>query len=186
MRDNQLIAAIVGILRTGLADSAIQVVAPDADNAVVQQDFQPTTQGTPSGPAVFLHKIGDVPMGWPARTDALNEAQTSFDHTEMQWMQTSFQITAMAQQDPSDVNAMTASDLCNAARAIMQSDATRATLLDAGIGIYRPGELRNPYFLDEKGQYEAAPSFDFTLTHQQVIITSTPVVASIEVNVDRV
>lgn len=186
MRDNQLIAVIVSVLRAGLADSAILVVASDAGDAVVQQDFQPTTQGTPSGPAVFLHKIGDVPMGWPARTDALNEAQTSFDHTEMQWMQTSFQVTAMAQQDPSDINAMTASDLCNAARAILQSDATRETFLAQGIGIYRPGDPRNPYFLDEKGQYEAAPSFDFTLTHQQVIITGTPVVASVEVNVDRV
>lgn len=181
MLDNQLIAAIVGIIRAGLTAAGTPY-----STAVVLQSFQPTQEGVPSVPSVFLHKLSDHRYGFLGRQDIYDEAHEIFTHTETQVYESMFQITTLVTQDPANVNQMTASDLANRVAAILQSDATIATLLTSDIQILRVTDVRNPYFTDDRDRNEANPSFDFTLTHKQIIISSTPVIESVEINFDRV
>lgn len=181
MLDNQLIAAVVAIIRAGLTAAGTPY-----STAVVLQSFQPTQEGVPSLPSVFLHKIGDHRYGFLEREDIYDEDNNVFIHKETQIYETMFQITTLVTQDPANTSAVTASDLANRVAAIMQSDSTVKTLLDSDVQILRVTDIRNPYFTDDRDRNEANPSFDFTLTHKQVIITSTPVIESVEVNFDRV
>ena len=65
----------------------------------------------------------------------------------------------------------------NLIASILQSSATIAAFEAQGVGIYHIGDVRNPYFTDDKDRFEASPSLDFTLTHKQVVATTTPVVS---------
>ena len=56
----------------------------------------------------------------------------------------------------------------------MQSDATRAILNASGVGILRVTDIINPYFVDDRDNFEASPSFDFVLTYQNVRVSTSP------------
>ena len=71
----------------------------------------------------------------------------------------------------------------NRAAAILQSQTAIDSFEAVNVGILRIQQLRNPYFSDDRERYEASPSFDFTLTHHQTIITSVAVITSTEFQV---
>jgi len=179
--DNLLIKEVIAGLKAGLTASGLSTVA-------VKQSYQPTNQGANSGPSIYLYKIGDKRYGFLKRkSEWIQTPSPGFmQHTESQWYETTFQISALSIQNPADITQKTASDICNIAAAILQGDSCREFLQSKGIGMLRVTEVRNPYFVDDKDRFEASPSFDFTLTHEQVIISTDPVVETYEFNVDRV
>ncbi len=180
-KDNELFAALVTIMNAGL-------VARGRSGIGVRQSYQPTQQGTPRAPTIFLHKIGDRRYGYLKRVSAYNNQplDPKIIHIETQFMETRFQVNALAIQDPAVLNSLTASDIVNIASSIMQSDATRAALKALGIGILRVTELQNPYFIDDKERYEASPSFDFILTHEHADVSEEPIVVSVEYQIKLV
>lgn len=99
-------------------------------------------------------------------------------HIEIQQYETSFQLSCLARQDPADADAITASDYLNLARYIIQSAPTIQTLQNAGVGVYKITPVRNPFFHDDRDQWEANPNFDFVLTHKQSIVSQTPILQS--------
>ena len=184
MYDNQLVQLIITVLQAGFVANGFTT---DNGNAVaIKQSYQPTTQGVNTQNTIYLFKIGDHRYGWTGKTDVWDQDTETEVHTERQWYETMFQLSALALQNAADVNSKTASDLLNIAAAIMQSDATLAALHAQGVGILRVTDVRNPYFTDDKDRYEAAPSFDFTLEHEQVIISSSPVIEDVEFNIQRI
>lgn len=158
MTDNDLIRLFLPIITTGLTSDGYTGVS-------VLQSNQPTQQGTVSAPVVYFFKVSDKRYGFLNRSNIWDG--TEMIHTEEQVYETTFQIMALVRQNPMITNSYTASDLVNEVASIMQSDATRQTLIDAGVGILRVMELRNPYFTDDQDIFEASPSFDFTLTYNQ-------------------
>ncbi len=185
MLDNQIFAVLVAALTAGFTALGAAIPGPVA----VQQSYQPTTQGVNTQNTVFIHKIGDHRYGtvkretyWEPDTDSGG----TMVHKETQYYETTFQIDALAIQNPANVTQLTASDIVNYVAAIMQSDATLQTLYDNKLQILRIIDVRNPYFENDKNRFQASPSFDFTLEHEQVIISSGPVASRIIVNVDRV
>ncbi len=181
MLDNEIIKEIVAIIRAGLTAAGTPY-----STATLSQKNQPTQQGAPSAPAVFLYKIGDHRYGSVGRQDTYNEYDAEFIHTETQAYETTFQVSTLVSQNPANTTAMTASDLANRVAAIMQSSSTLETLRSKGLGIYRVTDVRNPYFTDDRDRNEASPSFDFTVTHKQVIISTTHVVETAAFNFHRV
>lgn len=173
--DNQLFSALIAIINAGLPAWSI--------TATVKQSMQPTTQGVPPGPTVFIFKIGDRRYGSKKVVDAWNEDLQQQEQTETQQYETTFQISALAIQDPSNVDSLTASDIVNSVAAIMNSDSTIQTLEADGMGIYRITDVRNPYFQDDKGNNEASPSFDFTITHKQVSVTVIPTADPVSIQI---
>lgn len=172
MMDNELIRLFLPIIQVGLIDAGYVDV-------IVKQNNQPTQQGINTTPTVYFSKVTDHRYGWPRRSDKWNANLNRIDHTESQIYETTFQIQALVLQDPANPS-YTASDLVNEVAHIMQSDKTIAILKSAGVGIYRITDIRNPYFVDDRDQFEASPNFDFTLTHQQIRVSTTPKVDDIK------
>ncbi len=146
-----------------------------------------TGAGVPEG--VVINAFGVATNGligtYVLNTQGLNitvEAMTSSGggliHTETEQYETTFQISALATQDPSNINSLTASDILNYIAGILQSRATIATFEAQGVGILNVQDVRNPYFKDDRDLNEASPNFDFTLTHKNAIVTTMPIISS--------
>jgi hypothetical protein len=58
----------------------------------------------------------------------------------------------------------------------LQSDEAIQALKASGLQILRITDIRQIYFVDDKGRHEAMPSFDFVITHKNVTITSDPII----------
>lgn len=186
MLENELFKEIFAVLNAGL-------IARGFPDIIAAQNYQPTNQGIPSKSALYVFKIGpDKRIGHVERKDEWVFADpptipTAFmRHTETQWYETDFQISATAIQNPKSTTPLTATDIANMAAGIMQSDVTLNALREKGIGILRIRDISNPFFMDDKNRFESNPSFDFTLTHEQVIISSVPIVETTEFQIKRV
>lgn len=179
MRDNDLIRLFLPIIQQGLIDYGFTGVT-------TKQSNQPTLQGVNTNPTVYFFKVADHRYGFLYRKDDWDADASVMRHTESQQYETTFQVSALVLQNPKNPYGYTASDLVNTVAAIMQSDSTIETLENAGVGILRVIQVQNPYFMDDRDQFEASPSFDFVLTHKQTRVTTTPVIESYEFNINRV
>lgn len=169
MLDNQLIQLFLPIIKNGL-------VADGFGEVLTQQKDQPTQQGIPRGPTVYFQKLHDHRYGWVGANPQWNG---SLEHnTEIQWHETTFQISTLVVQNPLTPNQYTAADLANEVASIMQSEATQAILMAQNVGLLRVTEITNPYFQDDRDQFEATPSFDLVLTHLETRVSTVPVVSS--------
>jgi hypothetical protein len=165
MTDKELFALLITTLQTGLTAQSLSVG--------IQQNYQPTQEGAPSGPTIFLQKIGDHRYGFPSRVVAYSSPGVS-TLTETQLYESRFQFDALAIQDPSDTSGPTASDLLNWAAMIFQGEAAIATLAANQVGVLRVTDIRQPFFRDEKERFEASPSFDLIVRYPRVMVTSIP------------
>lgn len=139
----------------------------------VEQSQQPTTNGVNSGPTVFMQTI--IParrVGWVGR----RESGPAMLHEEKQWLETTLQVSALAWRAPESAEP-TAMDLCRMAADILQGDAGMALLGAHRVRPLRIGEVRVVYFVNERQQYEANPSFDVVLSHVQIREGATPPVS---------
>lgn len=176
MLDNELIKLFREIILAQEAAAGIQ-------GTPIKQAFQPTQQGVNTVPTAYFHKVGDRPVGSPQRKDVWNEATKTLVHSEIQIYETTFQISTLATQDPKTPAQYTASDILNLIRAILQSDTTITRLREKDVGIYRVGEVKNPYFTDDRNRFEASPWMQFTLTHQQVLSSGVGYITKYEAQV---
>lgn len=152
----------------------------------VKQSYQPTMQGAETGPTVYLFKVADRRRGSPRRESVYDPDTETFIHTETTAYETTFQASALVTQNPANVNSVTASDLINYVSAILQSEMGLDYLQSKGLGILRIGDVRNLIFENDRQQFQAQPSFDFILTHNQVIVSEVPAVISTEYQISRV
>lgn len=166
MNDNVLIANLIAVIGAGLAARSIAVG--------IKQSYQPQQQGAPTAPTIFLHKIADSEYGFPQRKDAWNDTTQTMQHTESQWIETTFQVNATATQDPANTTQLTAGDYVKAVGRILGSDVAVTALTALGIGILRIQKIKNTFFTDEKAEYEASPSFDFTVSYLYSETTTEP------------
>lgn len=171
MQDNALIAIIISTLVAGEATAGIP-------GTPIKQAFQPTAQGANTQPTAYIHKLFDKRYGFLGRSDVWNSTQMV--HTETQQYETTFQLSVLATQNPQTPSQYTASDICNLCASILQSSVSVASLQAQSVGIERITDVRNPYFLDDREQFEASPSFDFCLTHKQILSSTTPILESEE------
>lgn len=178
--DNTLIQLFLPIIQAGL-------IAGGFTNVIVKQSNQPTQQGIPISPMVFFTKIYNKRFGFLKHEDKWDAIAGDFVHTESQYYETSFQVSALALQQPADVTAPTASDLVNEVACIMQSSATLDILNNAGVGILRISDITNPYFTDDRDNFEASPSFDFVLVYLNERVSMNPkITPPIQTNVHGV
>lgn len=179
MTDNDLIRTFLPLVKNGLA------VVPYQDVAV-KQNWQPTAQGANTQPTVYFHKLGDKRYGFTGRYDDYNSVTNRFDHSEIQCYETTFQVSTLVRQNPKVTDSFTAADLLNQVAMILNSDTTRFAMASKGVGLLRIIEVPNPYFNDDRDQFEASPSFDFILTHNRIYAAVVPVVDYYELEIKRV
>lgn len=175
MLDNQLIALVI---QTIIAQEAVAGIA----GTPIKQAFQPTQQGVNTKPTAYMFKVGDHPYGFPLVKDEWDKVNSRMVHTETQQYETTFQIGVLATQSPASPG-YTASDIANLVRYTLQSMACVATFEAQGVGIERVTQVRNPAFTDDKARHEFEPSFDFILTHKQIIQSFGPVISGTELQI---
>lgn len=179
MKDNDLIRTFLPILTTQLPLYGYAGVQ-------VKQTNQPTQQGVNTTPTVYFYKVSDRRYGFLRRYSEWDTVTSTETHLEDQWYETKFQLSSLVLQNPKTPNEYTASDLVNSCAAILQSDSSRETLASKDVGILRISDVSNPYFSDDRDQYEASPAFEFILTHRQTRVTTEPVILSSVYNINRV
>lgn len=172
MRDNQLIKIFRPIIIDGLRDLF------GWPNCSVIQSFQPHQQGASTKPTVYFYKVMDHRVGGALWKDTYNEDTEKFDHVEIQTYETTFQINAMITEDPANVDQITPSDIINSVAQILQSYKTIQTLKSHDVQILKISDIRNPYFSDDRGRFEAVPSFDFILISKFSSASEVPVINS--------
>lgn len=187
MQQAALFALVIKTINAGLAQQGITGVT-------VQQSFQPSQQGIPSGPMAAVFKVADKRYGYlkrgeqwvPADPAANPPTEAYMAHREAQWMESTFQVTCLAPQIPGKTRQLAAADLADACANALQSDAGRDMLRAEGVGVLRVTDIRAPAFIDDRDRNEYAPNFDFTLTHENVRLSSSPIVENFDFNLQRV
>lgn len=172
-KDNEIIQIFLPIIKDGL-------VADGFLNVITKQSNQPTQQGIPTTPTVYFFKVANKRFGYLGRYDKW--VTDHMEHHEVQYMEITFHVSSLVLQYPITPNQYTASDLVNEVASIMQSDNTRTILNNNGIGILRIQEVSNPYFVDDRDQFEASPSFDFTLVYKDDRVSSSPIISEVTYN----
>ena len=177
--DNSLIQIFLPIINSGL-------IADGFTSVTVKQSNQPTMQGINTNPTVYFFKVSNKRYGYLARYDKWDSINSTMVHNENQYYETTFQVAALVLQNPKDLTIPTASDLVNEVACIMQSDNTRYILNQSGIGILRIQDISNPYFFDDRDNFEASPSFNFTLTYENFRVSTSPIINSFTTNIHGV
>lgn len=176
MLDNHLIALVIQVVLAGEQAAGIP-------GTPLKQAFQPTLQGVNTRPTAYLYKVGDRRVGFVSRDDRWDADAGQMVHTESQVYETTFQVSALATQDPKTPTQFTASDVLNLVASILQSSAAIEAFEAQGVGVEHISAVRNPYFVDDRQQNEACPSLDVTFTHAQVITTTSPVITGTVFNI---
>lgn len=166
MTDNELIII--------LAEKIEAAVAQAGWSYVVIQKNGPEQQGIPSNPAVFFEKIFDHRYGHPIVKQTYQSIPNNFAENNKQIYETTFQISALVIQDPSDILKPTASDVANQICMYLQSRTIISELRAQGVSMLRVTEVRNPYFVDDKDRFEGHPTFDFVVYSQRDITLTVP------------
>jgi len=141
----------------------------------VIQKNQPNLEGATTGSAIYFEKLFDKSNGFPMMEETyiapvLTPPVVSGGFREREYTnyETTLQISAFALQDVNNTSAPTASDIVLAACGLLQARALVRLWQPIGLGILRvTTPITNPYFTNDKQQYEASPSFDLIVTHKR-------------------
>jgi hypothetical protein len=150
-------------------------------NVDVRQSYQPSKQGLVKDNAIYVTKVNDTPRGYVKRDDVWidNEMQ----HIETQEYEAVFQIAPLAKL--SDLSE-TSMDLARKAHSVVQSSSFLNVLTLNGLGVLRVTDIRNTPFVNDSGLNEYNPTFDLTLTHRTVTISTSDVVETVECVTNRI
>lgn len=178
MTPNETLALLIQSLSNGMTMVGYPIS--------VLSSFQPTTQGTPVEPYLAITCAASRRYGYPQVLQDYNEATDMFDRVETYWLEETYQVTAYAISNPADVASPTAYVYATRAAAVLQSALLRGILLGVGVGFIRITDIRTPYFVNDRGQHEMTPSFDYTISRKEELVYSIPALSGAGVNIQRV
>ena len=164
--DNTLIAKMISELNLAFSTYPFPT---GFGKVTVQQKQQPSQQGVPNGPCVFIEKLFDNRYGFMMVDIKYDPITDSVIENQTQVYQTTFQLSALSIQKPSDTTLPTASDLVSTVCQIFQGRAIIRRLSAAEIGVLRVSEIKNTYFTDDRDRQEAHPTFDLVLTYNRML-----------------
>lgn len=173
MSENSVLTSLVSVISAGLTARGITVG--------IVQNYQPEQQSVPTADTVFVYKLHGHRYGSPARNDTFTDGVMT--HTETQVWEATYQISALVTINPATPSQRTAGDYLDAVSGVLQGEAGIAALLTAGIGVQRIMQVRNPFFKNDRMQFQNDPSFDVTLTYSEsvssIINSGTTIVANV-------
>lgn len=160
MRDNDLFKIIIAELKSLLANEGFSDIK-------IKQSYQSTQQSVSEERRLFIHKVSNPQIGSGIVYDGTKRKQQYLKRA-------SFQFDALAQQDPSDINSLTASDILTIAADLLQSYEAVRNLRNNGVNIERVINVRPSYFINDKDRNESSPSFELTVTYQHTYEKEIP------------
>lgn len=154
----------------------------DMDNVRVKRSYASTKSSAPDAPAVIMHRIDSLRVGWSSRTFSLTETEAR--QTTSQNHAITFQFNALVPVEEEETDdTLTAGDLLDTAALILQSRAMLDACKAAGIGIERISAIRSNYVQNENDNWEQEPSFDLVIDVKKELITSVNVVTSTDIKI---
>lgn len=118
---------------------------------------------------LYYFTIGEHNYGWQGAKTVNVDGELVTQ--EMQVVEHTYQIQAFVKERDAQYSAL---DLATKARMAVSSRLFTSTLSRYNVGVQRPTSIRSPYFVNDRDQYEANPSFDFTLSHKRYLTQSVP------------
>lgn len=147
------------------------------------QNWQPTQQGTPSGPFAAFKITHHHAYGSMLRQNYYDEDHSQMLHSEMQQWETTFTMYAMSPIDPNSTTELTPGDIAMKLKYIVNCDSFVTAAQAQGLGVERVTDIRPPYFSNSQDRFVSAPNFDFVITHKQIVTNSVPVLQSEELDI---
>lgn len=164
MLESQLQILLRNVLIAGLAARGV--------TAQVKSAAQPTQQGTPTAPTIFMVRFGGKRYGSPTKTNYIDPVTQALMYSESEIFETTYQISALIRVDPSaDPAAPNTLDLVKTAGDILQSRTAQDTLTANDVGVLRITDISTSFFDDDRDQFEENPTFKVTLRHSNVFAT---------------
>ncbi|WP_168386019.1 phage gateway protein [Erwinia amylovora] len=171
MTDNEVYTAIRHQILAQMNDAGLSIS--------VVAGFQSTKQGREEHSVMFF-PVGEAGHGWQARNYHVHG--TDANHRETQLVEKTLQVQGLA----SDVDGLTATDLTATVRMIVNSLTFVEALKKQGVGVQRASGIRTPYFINDRGDYEQNPSFDFNVTFHREIFPNTTAVKALYLELHRI
>lgn len=163
--NNELMILLRGALLDGLAARG--------KSYAVEQNYQPTQQGTNRDPTVYFHHVNDVMRGWSRDEEIVNPDTGQMQTVQVQLIETRIQIAATVDADPFDPEAVTVIDVLRMARQCIQSREFLFKVGKSGVGVYRVSDLQSVDVLSDSPGYEKRPTFDIIVQHSDVTTVKT-------------
>ncbi|WP_430442436.1 phage gateway protein [Providencia huaxiensis] len=145
----------------------------------VKAGFQSTKQGREDNMVMFF-PINENGHGWQGRN--YNIQGNNANHQENQLSEKTYQVQALI----TTLGNCTAGDMTAIVRMIVNSLPFVTALRKQNIGVQRATGIRRPYFLNDQGNYEQNPSFDFNVTFTRSLFPDTAAVSALYPDIHRI
>lgn len=178
MKEEELATLVRAQLIAGLARYGVTGIP-------VLQGYSTVNEGRMDA-AIYFWPLPDAPEGWQYRRHVTDPETLLMTTEETQVIASTFQVSPFIPLDPGSPPTHTAKDIATLCRMVVQSQPFIRAMTRSKVGVRLPTLIRNPKFVNDRDQYEDNPSFDFTVTHKQVIIQDTDSITRIEVDIRRV
>lgn len=148
-------------------------------NIPVKAGFQSTKQGRDDNMVMFF-PINESGHGWQGRNYRVQGNNTN--HQENQLCEKTYQFQALI----THFGYYTAGDITAIVRMITNSLPFVEALRKKGIGVQRATGIRTPYFVNDRGNYEANPSFDLNITFNRTLHPDTAAISAMYPDIYRI
>jgi hypothetical protein len=152
----------------------------------VVSSFQPDSQGRLDGPVLYFAEAGDVPNGAQGFTTQHNPLTGSTIDTSVQRWRITFQVQGFAPVDKTDLGKLTAQDITKLALMLVNSPRFRAALKANNMGLEKIPATKPNFVVNDRAQYEAGPSFEFTMSYKRTIIQQSAIITTADIAIHRV
>lgn len=127
--------------------------------------------------SVYLFPIGESRQGVQGRTYRPKDGHAG--HVERVQVSKTIQAQCFKKTSVDDVSEPTASDLCAVVKMIIDSLPFQEAIRVRGVATHNSVPIREPEFINEAGDYEKNPSFDFDMSFTREIRPITPIIDTV-------
>jgi hypothetical protein len=175
MLDGQIVAALISEIKTQLGIYGIA-----SADLIVSRSNQPTAQNARRARyQVFITPVSNTQVGYVRR---YVDSALKINHVK----QKSYQISALADFDPTDATSLPAHDLVQIVNDMVQQPDSVRTLKGKGVDVQECGNVRPSFEVNEGDNWESQPSFDIVVSYNTEYTKPIPFVVDVTGQSDRV
>lgn len=127
--------------------------------------------------SVYLFPIGEARQGVQGRTYKPQDGHAG--HIERVQVSKTIQVQCFKKTNINNLDEPTATDLCAVVKMIVDSLPFQEAIRTKGIASHNSVPIREPEFINDAGDYEKNPSFDFDMSFTREIRPLTPVIETV-------
>lgn len=127
--------------------------------------------------SVYLFPIGEARQGVQGRTYKPQDGHAG--HIERVQVSKTIQVQCFKKTSINNLNEPTATDLCALVKMIVDSLPFQEEIRTKGVATHNSVPIREPEFINDAGDYEKNPSFDFDMSFTREIRPITPLIETV-------